>query len=705
MGLAQMTEPLPDFLRLDCGAVSLVIQITDASARLVYFGSRLNPDEDMSALAVSLARSVRPSQPDRLVPASLLPQDGSGYPGLPAFELRQNYGALDEPFRLASAKQTETGIALTYVSASGDHTVRQILSGRPSGVIRASAHFENRGAEEIEIVRLASLCLPLPAWAKTAHVFPGRWAGEMQEQALQVRLGRMQIESRGGRPGFAGAHWALFTGSGSGHNKPALGVHLAWSGDARLTIEHNSDDEQILMLEPRLDTREILLGPGEAYETPETLFVVSPEGRDGVRQAFHQELLAEPAQQRRPRKVHINTWEAVGFDLSESRLFALAAAASALGAERFVLDDGWFTGRRNDRTSLGDWEVDRSILPGGLAGLADHVGTLSMDLGLWVEPEMVSPESQLYREHPDWCLHIPGHERPTQRNQLVLDLTLEPVREHLFGCLCRLLDSAPVAYLKWDHNRELFPRAGRAYRQTLAFYGLLDSLLARYPTLDIETCASGGGRVDFAVLRRCHRFWASDNNDAIDRLGINKSWLQFLPLAALGSHVGPSPNPITGRRLSMNFRARTAMFGHMGIEADPQTMTPDELSELKAHIALYKSWRDTLHDGVMRDIPHNTPNVTGWIVNNDKRALALVTQSGSAGTYHIDPVCLPGLDPDRMYRVTLPLPWPEPSARFLANKRAWRDGFALSGKALGQAGLALPLSHPETAWLVALESE
>jgi alpha-galactosidase len=699
-----MTEPLPNYLRLESGEASLVLDLSGGSPLLLYFGARLSPDTDLTAMATALARAARPSQPDSIIPLSLLPQDGAGYGGLPAFELRRDGEPFDDTMRMTAARQTAEEAHLLYTNPGQDIEIRQTLYLQPSGLFRCATRIENKGPAEIEIVRLASLCLPLADWARRAHLFPGRWAGEMQEYSLDIPLARIQIESRGGRPGFAGAHWALLTGDGVGSGTPALGAHLAWSGDARLTIERNNDGDALLMLEPRLDACEIVLKPGAAFDTPEALLAFSANGRDGVRQLFHQELQAEARHRRGPRKVHLNTWEAAGFALSEPRLYTLAESASAIGVERFVLDDGWFAGRRSDKSSLGDWEVDRSVLPGGLSGLAEHVGRLGMDFGLWVEPEMISPDSELYRAHPDWCLHQPGQERPTQRHQLVLDLTRSDVRRFIVERLARLIESAPIAYLKWDHNRELFPRAGRAHAQTMALYDILDSLLARFPHLDIETCASGGGRVDFEVLRRCHRFWASDNNDAIDRLRINHSWLQFLPLSAMGNHVGPSPNPITGRRLSMTFRSRIALFGHMGVEADPGTMTVEETDLLKAHIALYKSWRDVLHGGILSEISHPCPSVHGWIANAGERALALVAQTASSATYHLRPIRLPGLLPGQTYRVTLPLPWPEPAARYLANKRAWRDGFHLSDQALAEAGLALPLAQPETAWLVALEA-
>ncbi len=289
------------------------------------------------------------------------------------------------------------------------------------------------------------------------------------------------------------------------------------------------------------------------------------------------------------------------------------------------------------------------------------------------------------------------------RGQLALDMARAEVRDYLFTRLDALLREHAIAYLKWDHNRDLFPTGGKRFVQTFGFYALLHRLRAAHPHVEIESCASGGGRIDFGVLSRVHRVWPSDNNDPIERLRIVPAWAQFLPLEVLGSHVGPSPNPITGRRLAMDFRAKVAMFGHMGVEADPARMSEAERATLAAHIALYKAWRGVLHQGALCRLSHPDPHVTAMMVTHQGMALALAAQTAFSPVFDAAPLRLAGLEPNARYRVTLPEPWPHKARHYLANPEAWRSGITLSGTALMGQGLALPLTHPETAWLIALE--
>jgi alpha-galactosidase len=638
-----------------------------------------------------------------------LPWAGTGYLGAPVIEiLRAGVPFCFAPAEVQCTDAPDELSLMLRCSASGLR-LRSRWRALHSGVIVIEPQLVNEGASSLPLLRAASLVLPLPRWVTHVTRHAGRWSAEMQvgRSALSDCVATSSV-SRGGRTGFAAGQWLIFEGAGTGEEMGrALGLHIAWSGDVEWHIETDVDGDSTLWIGARVEPGELEIAVGEYLALPHVVLAPTMTGRASLRHALHRHVRREVLQSNSrnlPRKVHLNTWEACGFAMSPRRLEQLIEQAAALGVERFVLDDGWFGRRRDDSSSLGDWWPSLEIFPHGLERFIEQVHAHGLDFGLWIEPEMVSPDSQLFRAHPDWCLHVDGLPQQTQRRQLVLDLSRPEVFEHLFATLDALLRRYSIAYLKWDHNRELFPLAGRGFAQTRALYALLDRLRAAHPLLEIETCASGGGRVDYALMTRCARFWASDNNDALERLRINRAWLQFLPTRSCGSHVGPSPNPITGRILPMDFRARVAMFGHLGIEADPAAMNAEERDVLARHIALYKQWREVIHEGDLFEIESDDEGVSGWFVVHGTRALALVTQARFARHFECAPIRLSGLDPQRSYRVSLPEPWPQPAARYLADSSSWRNGRKFSGTALAAGAFVLPLRHPATAWLVTVEA-
>lgn len=688
-------------LRIDGDAITIVLGLhVDQSLLLLHAGGKLPEGEDLRALEIACRARAHGSAPDHPRHATIWPESGRGYLGLPAWSLRRGDRMLPTDLKLGEG------------SLVADQSAHLVLTDQDAGValaidwqfgagdvVRARATVTNTGDTPLAVDRIASLALPLPGWATHATRFHGRWAGEMREDIAAIPYGRSGGASRGGRPGFDGANWLILHEPhfGADHGR-AIAVHLAWSGDHESVIERDADGA-IVQIAARTDSGEIVLAPGESFTTPDAAFAVVDGGRNAVRRALHAHLRADVLPDRatwEPRRVHLNSWEALAFDVDEASLMRLAADAAAIGAERFVLDDGWFTGRRDDTTSLGDWTPDPTRFRNGLNPLIEHVAALGMDFGLWVEPEMVSPDSDLYRAHPDWCLHRADFDRPTQRHQLVLDLTRPEVAGHLFTVLSDLLTAHPIAYLKWDHNRSLFPNDGIGHAQTLALYALIDRLRAAHPRVEIESCASGGGRIDYGILSRCQRAWPSDNNDAIERLRINRAWSLFLPPEIIGNHVGPSPNPITGRMLPMDFRAKVAMFGHMGVEADPATMSAADRATLAAHIAMYKRYRDILHQGEVAELSFDDPGLFGTMITHGGQSLALVARTDMAADYNAAPVRCPGLEPDMRYVVAFPL-----ADHDRPPNGVWN--WALSGRMLAETGLVLPLSRPASAVLVYFE--
>jgi alpha-galactosidase len=395
--------------------------------------------------------------------------------------------------------------------------------------------------------------------------------------------------------------------------------------------------------------------------------------------------------------VHYNTWEAIYFDQDETTLKALAERAAAVGAERFVLDDGWFKGRANDRAGLGDWVVDTKKFPNGLSPLIAHVRSLGLEFGLWVEPEMVNPDSDLARAHPDW-IRRDGDGLLLQRHQAVLDLAKPAVSEHLFGMLGALLAQHQISYLKWDMNRDLTGGGHGAYVRAL--HALIDRVRAAHPGVEIETCASGGGRCDYGMLSRAERVWVSDSNDALDRFAIQRNAFLFLPPEVCGAHVGPAHCHITGRRLSLDLRAHVAMFGHMGLELDLRALSDKEAERLKAHIANHKQFRALLHSGLVWRIAVDDDHGAIAVTAADRsRALLLFVRTGSTALGRGAIVKVPGLADDVTYRVAAVAPV-TPSVEASLAPALHAGTLQLSGRVLGQKGLDLYLPRPESSLLL-----
>ena len=319
---------------------------------------------------------------------------------------------------------------------------------------------------------------------------------------------------------------------------------------------------------------------------------------------------------------------------------ALADRAADAGVERYVLDDGWFLGRRSDRAGLGDWRVDESVWPGGLHRLSDYVRGLGMEFGLWIEPEMVNPDSDLYRAHPDWIVATGQRVPPLQRHQLVLDLTRAEVRSYLLGQICALLSEYPISYVKWDCNRDLIDagsgtRAGApaVHDQTMAVYDLMDELRRRYPAVEWESCAAGGGRIDLAILERVQRVWTSDMTDALARQSVQRWTGQLIPPEYLGAHISAPFSHQTGRYMPLSLRCATALFGHLGIEWDITLASEQDLADLAAWIRLYKPHRALIHSGRMLRIDTAMVSVTRAASRPISRRPWSATSSGmSRGT-------------------------------------------------------------------------
>ena len=474
-------------------------------------------------------------------------------------------------------------------------------------------------------------------------------------------------------------------------------MHLGWSGNASWWAERLPDGASTLGAAELLEPGEVVLAPGEEYVTPWLYAAWSDRGLDGLSAALHRFIRARPSHPARPRPVVLNTWEAVYFDHRLDRLTALADTAAELGVERFVLDDGWFRHRRDDTAGLGDWYVDEDVWPDGLHPLVNHVRGLGMEFGLWVEPEMVNPDSDLARAHPEWVREAPPVAQPAGARHRAAGRVRVPAGAPR-RARRRVRDRLPQV------GPQPRPRRRRATRRRWRSYRLLDELRERHPALEIESCSSGGSRVDLGILARTDRVWASDTNDALERQAIQR-WTQLLlPPELVGSHVGPPRAHTTGRTHDLSFRVATALFGHFGIEWDIDSATDADRAGLAEAIAFYKRVRPLLHGGevVRADVADPAFALHGVVAGDGGEALFCFAALATSPAMVPGALRLPGLDPDRRYRVTaVPLAGGPSYAH--GEPPGWlEDGVTLTGRALGAAGLQMPSLAPEQALVLQL---
>jgi alpha-galactosidase len=710
------TAPFDPIVMLACEGLCVVVDATDTIASIAYIGSPLVASAeadvtdafDLAGLVTALKRPVSPSSPDRVAPLGIVPEHGSGWQGRPGLEGRRANGAGWAPrFTTTSSTRDEHAVSFRCVDEIAGLVLTLHVGIETAGpLVTVRAELENTGTTAYELSHLA-LTVPLGAAKRELIEFSGRWAREFHTDRRQFDVGVHVVENRRGRTSHDRIPLTFVGDAGfSETSGEVLGAHLAWSGNHHLRVERLTEGRAYLQAGELLFPGEVLLEPGDVYATPTLYLAHSPSGLGAASEAFHRFVRSRPSHPShpsRPRPVLVNTWEAVYFDHDRDRLFRLAVAAAEVGAERFVLDDGWFHGRRHDRAGLGDWWVDPAVYPEGLTPLIEHVHALGMEFGLWIEPEMVNPDSNLFRDHPDWALVPEGYEPVTARHQLVLDLTNGQAFAHVLGQIDAVLHDNSIEFVKWDMNRDLVHAShlGRAaaHAQTLAMYRLFDELTTRHPHVEFESCSSGGGRADFEMLRWAVRIWTSDCNDALERQRIQRGFSHFLPPELMGAHIGPPRSHTTGRTHQLAFRAATALFGHLGVEWNLLDADADERQQLAAVIALHKRLRPLLHSGTVIRLDHpDTSGLAHGVVSSDRsEAVFSYAQMATSAAWVPAPLRFNGLDPERRYRLaSLPLGAPI----------AWSvEGLVLSGRQLTAHGVQLPVLLPESAFVMELTAE
>ena len=714
---ASPSEPI---IRLASSDTELILQAAIGdSPRVLYFGPTIKGANAGDLMRLSTTQKAL-GAPDINVPPSLSLEAGLGVNAPFGLEAHRDGGDWALKFRVAAVEWVNSHSVRLHCEDTlhGVELVYALSAVGQGGCFAVSTSITNRHDLPLSLDWLASVVLPLPQGLQEFIGFSGRWSQEFQTEQFTLSSGSYVRDNRAGRTSHESPPFLIAkTATTSEYQGACLGLHLGWSGNHRLRLDRHNNGAIYAQMGALFFPGEMRLGKGAAYTTPTLYMAQTHEGLNALSQIFHGVVgdnILDKRTQNKPRPVHYNTWEAVYFDHSEARLMALADRAADIGAERFVLDDGWFGGRRHDAAGLGDWVVSTDVYPDGLEPLADHVRAVGMEFGLWFEPEMVNPDSDLFRAHPDWVLGVAGVETIPYRNQYILDLTRPEVCGYLFGRIETLVKALGVGYIKWDMNRDNSHPGGQdgrsiANAQTLAVYGLIARLRDAFPELEIESCSSGGGRADFEILRHTDRVWTSDNNDAMDRQTIQRGASHFFPLKVTGSHVGPKTCHITGRVFDMKMRVASAIFGHMGIEADLSLETDADLQTLKAGVSLYKTHRALLHSGDFYRL--ETPsylNAVG-VVAKDKHE-ALVSCVKTAHHKGILPYKLQfvGLNSSSTYRVRLV--WPEISPALTSPSiidvaGLCGDGLIVSGDALMLFGMQLPLTFLDVGLIFHLEVE
>lgn len=704
-------------VHLTAAGVSVVVVAEPGALPVIaHWGAALGPLDDAALeRIVADTRPVRAvSEPDVPLPIGVLPEARQGWMGFPGIAGHRGGRGSFADVRGVVTEHTpaETPDAAERISARGiDATgglaVTVEIELLPSGLLRTRAAVQNDGDGDYSLAGL-DLALPIPGRATELLDFSGRHNGERRPQRHTLVDGTHLRENRRGRTGPDAATLLVAGTPGFDFARGEVwAIHNAWSGNQRVWAERTNGGRSFLGAGELLHAGEITLRPGREYASP-WVYASHGHGLDAASSRIHSTLRARPSHPPIGRPVTLNTWEAVYFDHSLPPLIELADLAQRVGVERFVLDDGWFLGRRHDRAGLGDWTVDESVWPNGLTPLVEHVRGHGMQFGIWFEPEMVNPDSELARAHPEWILSPQHRDAPLARQQLVLNTAHPDAYASLRDRIVSLVTEHRIDYIKWDHNRDLLEPVDRStgvagvHAQTAATYRLIDEIRAACPWLEIESCSAGGGRIDLGIVDRVDRFWTSDSNDPLERQRIQRWTSLLMPPELLGSHVGAARAHVTGRHSSLTFRAITALVGSFGIEWDLREASGAELAELTAWIGHVKRLAPLIERGTLHRLETEHAHIAQSIVAGDA-GHAIVTIAAIDSPPHIPgpTLRLAGLDPERLYRVArVRIDGADDPTSTRAQPGWWHEEITSPGSVLMWIGLPMPTLRPQEAALI-----
>ncbi|SEG72533.1 alpha-galactosidase [Bryocella elongata] len=657
--------------RIDTPRTSYIMGINEANeVQNLYWGGRL-PDSDQFAAAKSMpgAASFDP-------PMTTTPVEYAGWGGMlyvePSLKVSFPDGNRDLVLQYVSHKID--GDQLSIVMKDISREVYVTLYYRPdgeTGILRRSAEVENRTDTAITIEQVSAATWNLPRGTDyRLRYLTGRWAGEWTVQEQPVHPGKTVLESRRGTTGAQNNPWFAIDYEGENDSERG-GVWfggLGWSGSWQISVEQDMLQQVRVNGGPNSFDFAYHLPKGGKFGTPAFCAGYSDQGIGGASRLLHRyeiDTLLPGAPKPKLRPVLYNSWEATGFDVNEVGQMALAEKAASIGIERFVMDDGWFGQRKDDRAGLGDWYVNSQKFPHGLKPLIEKVHSLGMDFGLWVEPEMVNPDSDLYHKHPDWVLNFTGRPRTEGRNQLVLNLARPDVRAYVYEFLDKLLTENDIAFLKWDYNRNWsepgWPAAPLDEQKDVYvdfihnLYGILAELKAKHPNVEIESCSGGGSRVDLGIMHLTDEVWPSDNTDAYDRLSIQNGFTYAYAPGVMMAWVTDSPSWANQRSLSLEYRFLSSMQGSLGIGSNLNKWSSEDFATAKKMIGQYKTVRETVQRGELYRLitpEHGSEqSVTESVARDGHEAVVFAFLHSSNELYPYPRVHLEGLDRNANYRI------------------------------------------------------
>lgn len=701
---------IPAFAHISRDGISLLIDFSTGAAEILHLGPALGEVRSTSDLVKARMEPVAHAELDDPAFVGIWRENSRGNIGKAAILGHREGRDFSHKLKLVSVASSVDSIEIVASDAAAGIELKARFEIKPGGVVLASNALRNLGQEPFTVDEL-SVALPLPDQITESMDFTGRWLKERQPQRREIQSGIFSRELREGRSSHDYTIMQLAMTESAGYQSGEVyAMGILFSGNLRHQIEKQPSGRVTMFASELLLPGEVILQTGESYQTPEIAIIYSGNGFDEITDRSYRWLRSRPNHptKLRPRPLTLNVWEAVYFDHNLEKLSELADVAKEIGVERFVLDDGWFGARRNDLQGLGDWVVSKDVWPEGLGPLIEKVNANGMEFGLWFEGEMIQVDSDLYRAHPEWILNSHGRVPPSGRRQHVLDITHPGAYQHVLDQVDKVLCDYNIAYIKWDHNKFLIEpgheNRAAVHAQTKAIYRLFDELKHRHPGLEIESCSSGGGRIDFGMAMHADRFWTSDCNDALERQYIQR-YTQFgIPPELLGSHIGPTTAHTTYRTQQLSFRAITALFGHAGLEWDITQTTNEEREILKSWVSYYKQNRDLLHSGKMVRVEVSESAFFHGVLSQDGSrgifAYALLTTPNGSRP---ESIRFASLDANRHYRIRAVFPAGEP--KYLQRAQVqWLDGVTLPGSALMNQGLRAPILFPENALLIEIEA-